>query len=99
YGNVFESVGSSKLNTGLFALIKKLGSTQAMFCGHDHVNDFCALYDGVYLVYNQTGGYETYTTGDNLGVPEKDWPQGVTVTDIAPDGEVKISQRFNSVYL
>lgn len=99
HGAVRESVGSSRHNTGLFALIKKLGSTQAMFCGHDHMNDFCVRYDGVYLVYNQTGGYETYTTGDNLGVPEKDWPQGVTVTDIAPDGEVKISQRFNSMYL
>lgn len=99
YGNVFESVGSSKLNTGLFALIKKLGSTQAMFCGHDHVNDFCALYDGVYLVYNQPGGYETYTMEEKKNWPEEKWPQGVTVTDIAPDGEIKISQRFNSVYL
>lgn len=99
YGNVFESVGSSKLNTGLFALIKKLGSTQAMFCGHDHVNDFCALYDGVYLVYNQPGGYETYTMEEKKNWPEEKWPQGVTVTDIAPDGEFKISQRFNSVYL
>lgn len=99
YGNVFESVGSSKLNTGLFALIKKLGSTQAMFCGHDHVNDFCALYDGVYLVYNQPGGYETYTMEEKKNWPEEKWPQGVTATDIAPDGEFKISQRFNSVYL
>ena len=99
YGNVFESVGSSKLNTGLFALIKKLGSTQAMFCGHDHVNDFCALYDGVYLVYNQPGGYETYTMEEKKNWPEEKWPQGVTVTDIAPDGEFKISQRFNSMYL
>lgn len=99
YGNVFESVGSSKLNTGLFALIKKLGSTQAMFCGHDHVNDFCALYDGVYLVYNQPGGYETYTMEEKKNWPEEKWPQGVTVTDIALDGEFKISQRFNRVYL
>lgn len=99
YGNVFESVGSSKLNTGLFALIKKLGSTQAMFCGHDHVNDFCALYDSVYLVYNQPGGYETYTMEEKKNWPEEKWPQGVTVTDIAPDGEFKISQRFNSMYL
>lgn len=99
YGNVFESVGSSKLNTGMFALIKKLGSTQAMFCGHDHVNDFCALYDGVYLVYNQPGGYETYTMEEKKNWPEEKWPQGVTVTDIAPDGEFKISQRFNRMYL
>lgn len=99
HGTVREAVGSSLHNSGLFALIKRLGSTQAMFCGHDHMNDYCVRHDGVYLVYNQTGGYETYTTGDNFGCDEKDWPQGVTVTDIAPDGEIKISQRFNSIYL
>lgn len=99
YGGAYESVGSSKHNTGLFALIKKLGSTQAVFSGHDHVNDFCAVYDGVYLVYNQCGGYETYTLEEKTGWDESRWLQGVTITDIASDGEFKISQRFNRMYL
>ena len=99
YGSAYESVGSSKHNTGLFELIKKLGSTQAVFSGHDHVNDYCAIYDGVYLVYNQCGGYETYTMEEKKNWPEEKWPQGVTITDITTDGEFKISQRFNRMYL
>lgn len=99
YGSVYESVGSSAFNSGLFALIKKLGSTQAVFSGHDHVNDFCAVYDGVYLVYNQCGGYETYTLEEKTGVDESGWLQGVTMTKIQPDGSFEISQRFNRDYL
>lgn len=99
YGGVYESVGSSHFNSGLFALIKKLGSTQALFSGHDHVNDFCALYDGVYLVYSQCGGYETYTLEEKTGWGEDKWIQGVTITDIAPDGTFKISPRYNRDYL
>lgn len=99
YGSAYESVGCSKHNSGMFSLIKKLGSTEAVFSGHDHVNDFCAVYDGVYLVYNQCGGYETYTMYDKKAWDEKKWMQGVTITDIAPDGKFDISPRYNSMYL
>ncbi len=99
YGSAYESIGCSNFNSGMFALIKKLGSTQAVFCGHDHLNDFCALYDGVYLVYNQCGGYETYTMEEITHLSENSWKQGVTVTEIEPEGEFKISQRLNSMYL
>lgn len=99
YGGAYESVGCSKHNSGMFKLIKELGSTQAVFSGHDHVNDFCAIYDGVYLVYNQPGGYETYTMEEKKDWPEKDWPQGVTITDIRTDSCFEISRRFNSLYL
>ncbi len=99
YGGVYEGVGSSHFNSGLFALIKKLGSTQAVFSGHDHVNDFCAIYDGVYLVYSQCGGYETYTLEEKTGWGEDKWIQGVTITDIAPDGTFDIHPRYNRDYL
>ncbi len=99
YGSTYESVGCSMHNSGMFGRIKKLGSTQAVFSGHDHVNDFCAIYDGVYLVYNQPGGYETYTMEEKKGWPEEKWPQGVTITDISSNGEFDISQRFNRMYL
>ena len=99
YGGVYESVGSSAINSGMFALIKKLGSTEAVFSGHDHVNDFCAIYDGIYLVYNQCGGYETYTLEEKTGWGEKDWIQGVTITDINSDGIFDISPRYNRMYL
>lgn len=99
YGSAYESIGCSKHNSGMFDLIKKLGSTEAVFAGHDHVNDFCAIHEGVYLVYNQCGGYETYTMYDKKGWDESKWMQGVTITDIEPDGKFDISPRYSSMYL
>ena len=99
YGWQYETVGSSPYNSGLFKAIKELGSTQAVFSGHDHMNDFCAIYDGIYLVYAQCNGYNTYTMGDNLGWPEEKWVQGVTMVNVAQDGSITFKQRFNRDYL
>ena len=99
YGGMYESIGCSEFNSGMFKAIKELGSTQAVVVGHYHINDFCAEYDGVYLVYAQCGGYNTYTMGSNFGWEEKDWMQGVTMIDVAQDGEIVFRQRFNRDYL
>ncbi len=101
YGSQHEGIGCAPYNSGMFAAIKELGSTQAVFCGHDHVNDFCALYDGVYLVYNQPGGYATYNLDGYNGIPcaEKDLQFGVTVTTVRKDGGIDIQQRLNNIYL
>lgn len=99
YGGMYESIGCSEFNSGMFDAIKELGSTQAVIVGHDHINDFCAKYDGVYLVYAQYDGYNTYTMGSNFGWDEKDWMQGVTMVDLTPDGEISFRQRFNRDYL
>lgn len=99
YGWQYETVGSSPYNSGLFKAIKELGSTQAVFSGHDHMNDFCAIYDGIYLVYAQCNGYNTYTMGDNLGWPEEKWVQGVTMVNVAQNGSITFKQRFNRDYL
>ena len=99
YGAAHESVGCSPYNSGMFDAIVEKGSTNAVFSGHDHVNDFCAKYKNVYLVYNQPGGYETYDLGSVMGLPEEQWQYGVTVTLVRPDGSVNISQRLNSRFL
>ena len=99
YGTMYESVGCSEFNSGMFDAIKELGSTKAVVVGHDHVNDFCAKYDGVYLVYAQCDGYNTYTMGEKFGWDEKDWMQGVTMIDLSADGEINFRQRFNRDYL
>lgn len=44
----------------IFAQVKKLGCTKAIFCGHDHVNTLKGYYDGVYLGYGLCCGYHTY---------------------------------------
>ena len=99
YGGMYESIGCSSYNSGLFELVKALGSTDAIYCGHDHVNDFCAEYEGVYLIYSQTGGYETYTLDEKTGQPEEEWMQGATLTEILPDNTLRFTQKFSRKYL
>ncbi len=99
YGKAYELVGSSKVNSGMFELMKKLDSTKAVFCGHDHLNGFSVLYDGIYLVYNQCCGYETYKLDEVKECEEKEWLQGVTITEIFENGKFDISPRYNSLYL
>ncbi|MCH5160273.1 MAG: metallophosphoesterase [Clostridiales bacterium] len=49
----------------VFEYIKNLGSTKALFCGHDHVNNLKGYYDGVYLGYGLCCGYHTYPFFNN----------------------------------
>ncbi len=100
YGRMFESVGCSPFNSGLFEAMKKNGA-QGIFCGHDHVNDWAAKYEGIWLVYNQMGSYNAYSLGDFRGTsrPEEEWQQGVTLTTIHNDTTIDLKQSFNSRYL
>lgn len=99
YGKQYESVGSSAYNSGMFDAILEKGSTQAVFSGHDHVNDWCAKYKGVYLVYSLPGGYAVYNLGDKTGKPESEWVEGVTVTTLRADGSLDLKPRYNRMYL
>ncbi len=45
--------------TNLFEVAKENG-VQGIFCGHDHINDFYAKYDGVYIGYGQKTGDQLY---------------------------------------
>lgn len=45
---------------GMFDKIVELGSTEAVFCGHDHTNDFAAEYEGVRLCYSMSIDYIAY---------------------------------------
>lgn len=100
YGTMRERIGCSAYNSGLFEAMKKNGS-QAIFCGHDHCNDFCVNNGGIYMVYNQTGGYNCYRLYDHevLSPDESTWPFGVNFTDIHSDGSIKLSHRKHTVYL
>lgn len=99
YGEQFESVGSSNYNSGMFDAILETGSTQAVFCGHDHINDWCAIYKGVYLTYNLPGGYAVYNLGDKTDKPESEWLEGVTITTMHQNGSIDIKPRYNRIFL
>lgn len=98
HGEQYESVGSSAYNSGMFDAILEKGG-QAVFCGHDHVNDWCAIYKGVHLAYSLPGGYACYNMGDKTGKPETEWVEGVAVTTISNDGSFEIHPRYNRIFL
>lgn len=45
---------------GTFDVIKALGSTKDVICGHDHVNYFSTVYEGVRLSYALKSGLTSY---------------------------------------
>lgn len=99
YGTQYESIGCSPFNSGLFDAGKEKAALQAMFAGHDHINDFCAVYEDVYLVYTQCTGYNTYNMTEKKNFPEKDCHYGVTLTTLDPDGSILVEQKKNNRYL
>jgi len=99
YGEQYETVGCSPYNSGFFEKATEEGSLQGLFAGHDHINDFCAIYKGVYLTYTQPSGYSCYSMMDKFGWPEEKSMHGVTLTTLNADGSIKIEQKLNNVYL
>lgn len=56
-----ESACSPSINTGLFAAMLKEKDIMATFAGHDHVNDYATILNGIALVYGRfSGGNNTY---------------------------------------
>lgn len=60
-GTVGEKACCPEYNSGLFAAFKKNKDVIGVFCGHDHDNDFCTIWDGILLAYGRfTGGKTEY---------------------------------------
>jgi hypothetical protein len=66
YGHKLEPSCPSKINSGVFAFVKELGSTKTIVCGHDHVNNYAVMYEGIKLMYSQSCSFGSYGTRDNL---------------------------------
>ena len=47
----YEGVAAPKINTKLFDKMVELGSTNAVFCAHDHKNNYAIKYKGITLSY------------------------------------------------
>ena len=94
YGNKNEEMCPSGFDSGLFDAMKEKGSTLGVYYGHDHVNDFGALYDGILLSYIQSSGYSSYNMGSR-GEPESEWVQGCTILEIKEDGTYYSSRHLN----
>ena len=98
YGEKREGICSTCYDNGLFEAIKKAGVTQAVFCGHDHINNFGVLYDSVILSYIESSGFGAYGPQRD-GKPESEWLLGYTTLSILPDGTFSHSQtRYSEVF-
>ena len=69
----------------LFERAVQLGSTQGIFCGHDHTNTFSFDYNGVRLTYGMSIDSLVYKNIKNLGSQ-----RGGTLIISAPDGKFEI---------
>lgn len=83
---MIDKICCSKYDSKLFDTAVELGSTQAVFCGHDHYNNQSVEYQGIRLTY----GYSI----DYLAMPgiEYDTDQrGATLITIEKDGRFDIT--------
>lgn len=48
------------IDTGFFDAMVLHGKTKGVFVGHDHLNDFSFMLNGIYLAYGRISGYNAY---------------------------------------
>lgn len=83
----------------LFETMLDLGSTKAIFCGHDHENNFSIDYNGIRLTYGMSVDYLAYP-----GIYKRGSQRGCTVITFSPDGsfdctaENYYQDKYQSVY-
>ena len=83
----------------LFETMLELGSTKAIFCGHDHDNNFSIDYKGIRFTYGMSVDYLAYP-----GIYKRGSQRGCTVINFSPDGSFDCSQenyyqdKYQSVY-
>ena len=90
-----EGVCESGFDSGFFEAMKEKGSAQAVYFGHDHVNNFGVMCDGILLSYMQPSGYSAYNMQSKFDAPEEEWIQGCTVLNIKEDGTYDAERIFN----
>jgi len=70
-GTKKEKCCPSEINSGMFAAMARNKNVMGVFVGHDHENNFVALYKGIALCYGQaTGGYGSLPMGKGGRVVE-----------------------------
>jgi len=67
YGEANEDINCSEKTDNMFETMLDLGSTKAVFCGHDHLNTFSLDYKGIRLSYTGAIDYLDYKDIDTLG--------------------------------
>lgn len=84
-GEVDKVVYSSEYPDEMFETVLRLGSTEAAFYGHDHLNNFVLEYKGVTLSYGYSIDYNAYA-----GIDGKGYQRGCAVINCNSDGTLEI---------
>ena len=87
-GETDKVVYSSDYEDDMFETIVELGSTEALFYGHDHLNNFVLEYKGVTLSYGYSIDYSAYA-----GIHKKGYQRGCAVIDCKSDGSLEITHE------
>ena len=90
-GNAGEgdpTVFCSEVPEEMFETILALGSTKALFYGHDHLNNFVLEYKGITLSYGYSMDYSAY-----FGIAGKGYQRGCAVIDCSSDGGFTITHE------
>ena len=95
YGEKREGVCESGFDAGFYDAMKEKGSAQAVYFGHDHVNDFGVMYEDILLSYIQPSGYAAYNMESKFDAPESEWIQGCTLLKIKDDGTYSAERIYN----
>ena len=72
----------------LFETVLEKGSTQALFYGHDHLNNFVLEYKGIKLVYGHSIDYSAYAGIDQLGAQ-----RGIVMIGCGADGKLTVTHE------
>lgn len=75
------------INTGLFDKMVELGSTNGVFCAHDHYNNYAVEYKGITLSYGVNSDNRIYSDDHSMGGQ---------VIEIKNDGTFDITHIFHT---
>jgi Calcineurin-like phosphoesterase len=89
FGENREDVFCAHLNSGLFDVMKELGSTTHIFNGHDHVNNMSIPFEGIRMTYVLKTGPGSYS--------DKDMRGGTLVTIARETNEISITHIFSDL--
>lgn len=102
YGDAGESgkvVYSGMNSDEFFEAFEEKGSTDSVFCGHDHLNNFSLNYKGINLTYGLSIDYLAYSGISKLGSQ-----RGCTMLSIDPSGNLEYhaenyyQEKYSSTY-
>ena len=84
-----ETVACSTIGNNLADTMTSLHSTKAIFCGHDHTNDFIALYKNMYYVYSKSVDYTAY-----IGIENETVQRGCCILTLKTDNTFNIENKL-----